>query len=55
MFHPIYSDAVDYRPVMKEWMAKKGKEEAAATFHEEMDGNYSVESNFKCGKQKEIC
>jgi hypothetical protein len=27
LLHPIYSDAGDYPPVMKEWFAKKSKEE----------------------------
>jgi lactase-phlorizin hydrolase len=27
VFHPIYSATGDYPPVMKEWMAKKSKEE----------------------------
>ena len=27
MLHPIYSATGDYPPVMKEWMAKKSKEE----------------------------
>ena len=27
MLHPIYSETGDYPPVMKEWMAKKSKEE----------------------------
>jgi len=27
VFHPIYSDAGDYPPIMKEWVAKKSKEE----------------------------
>jgi hypothetical protein len=27
LLHPIYSDDGDYPPVLKEWMAKKCKEE----------------------------
>jgi len=27
VLHPIYSDDGDYPPVMKEWIAKKSKEE----------------------------
>jgi len=27
VLHPIYSDDGDYPPIMKEWIAKKSKEE----------------------------
>ena len=60
MLHPIYSATGDYPPVMKEWMAKKSKEEGYSRSRlpsftkdeiEMVKGEFGYESNFGYSKK----
>ena len=64
MLHPIYSATGDYPPVMKEWMAKKSKEEGyrrsrIPSFTKEeiemVKGEFFFRANSEVAKRKGNC